>query len=191
MTKQPDQPNPPGKQHTVYIGSAPLDGRMLAGIADRDPGIDYTGFHGGKGFGYAHVVAGMYIGDMPLRPMPEEFHGVLTLAQQSGAVHEGIKHKHLHIPYGPMPYESEELITQAADWVGAFVASDHKVLVRSEGGKNRPGLVVGAAIIHMGGRFGDAISCIMGARPAALGDFRYQRWLREYDARINGSKPAV
>lgn len=181
--------NPPPHRNKIYIGEAPLDGRMLAGIADADPGIDYTSFHGGRGFGYAHVVAGIFIGDMALRPMPEEFHAVLTLAENSGPVHEGIKHKHLHIPYGPMPFE--KTITTAADWIGALVSSDHKVLVRSEAGKQRPALVVGAAIIHMGGNFTDVMNCLYAARTECLSDFRYRRWLQEYDTRINGDRAFV
>jgi hypothetical protein len=138
------------------------------------PGIDRK---------FRHCVAGMHIGGMTTLPHLGEFDAVLSVGADEGIVENGVRHKHLHLHYGPDI--ASAVLDEAAAWVGVQVSLDRKVLVRSEGGRQRPGLVVAAVVLHMGGFYNDAINSVRRARLDALTDFRYLAILKHMDQELN------
>jgi hypothetical protein len=50
---------------------------------------------------FRHIVAGIHIGRMTPEPKVGEMGAVLSVGAEPGTVEEGIKLRHLHLPYGP------------------------------------------------------------------------------------------
>lgn len=126
---------------------------------------------------FRHIVAGMHVGRMTPMPHVGEFDAVLTVGATEGVVENGLRHRHLHLPYGPDM--DIGLLDAASVWVQAQVQQDRKVLVRSEGGKERPALVVADVILCLGGRVEDVLQCLYHAGPHYLNDFRYRQLIRD------------
>ncbi len=124
---------------------------------------------------FQHCSAGLYIGPMAPEPKAGEFASVLTLAAQPGTVDHSIRHR--HIPLGREFLEREQLDV-AIDWTLAQFDADRTVLVRSEGGTQRPALVVAAAFLRLGAGYLDAVLCVSRANPNALTDMHYLNVLK-------------
>lgn len=120
---------------------------------------------------FHHCIAGMFIGGMQPLPTLTEVEAVLTLAAVPGAVGDGIKHRHLPMSY-IQPIVREDLY-QGLDWIEGQLAQDRRVLIRSEGGRNRPGLLVAGMCVKWGGATFDAIRAARHGHVSALTDFRY------------------
>lgn len=135
---------------------------------------------------FPHVVAGMHIGQMNPQPKHGEFNSVLSIAVGAGTVEDGVRNKHLYLPYvGDIDRRD---LDEAAFWVQQQVQIDRTVLIRSDSGRQRPGLVAGYVILRLGGRYLDAVTCVRKANPAALSDFRYLNMLRGLDAEMYDTK---
>lgn len=119
---------------------------------------------------FRHAVAGMHLGAMFPKPMTGEFGAVLSVGTHPGVVEDNIRHRHL-----PISYANPDLDTcwAAADWAEDQLVADRTVLIRSEGGKQRPGIVVALVVISLGGTYYDALNCVRGANLDALTDFRF------------------
>jgi hypothetical protein len=128
---------------------------------------------------FTHIVAGMHIGRMTPEPKDGEMHAVLTVGQHPGTVEEGVKHKHIWLPYGP--HIDKDDLEDATDYVLAHVNADRKVLIRSEGGRQRPGLVASYAILLLGGRTNDVIALTY----PYCNDFRYRHLITALDEEVN------
>jgi hypothetical protein len=131
--------------------------------------------------GYPHVVAGVHIGRMALS-LPRVFSSVLTVAEQPGTVPDGVAHRHLHLSHYDIDLKD---LDEAAGWVLGQLDAQRPVLIRSEGGKQRPALVAGFVILYLGGYYTDAMYCLRKADPGALTDFRYLHLLQKADQVIN------
>lgn len=126
---------------------------------------------------FRHVVAGIHIGRMQPTPHVGEFDAVLTVGEDVGLVENGIRLKHVHLPYGH-PELSHDALSECAHWVNAQARENRRVLVRSEGGRQRPALVTALVVLRMGGTETDALECIWKADIRAMTDFRYRRILK-------------
>jgi hypothetical protein len=135
--------------------------------------------NGTHGTGPFHAVAGIFIGQMGWLPREPEIQSVLTVAEQPGIVADDIRHRHLPLSYQTMVMTDLEA---AVEWVLVQVATQRTVLVRSEGGLQRPGLVVALAVLALGGHYQDAVTCVRHAHTGALTDFRYLEILKAGDA---------
>lgn len=135
--------------------------------------------NGTHGIGPFHAVAGMFIGQMGQLPREPAIQSVLTVAEQPGMVADDVRHRHLPLSYQTMVMLDLQV---AVDWVLAQVGAERTVLVRSEGGRQRPGLVVALAVIGLGGHYYDAVTCVHHAHTGALTDFRYLDILKAGDA---------
>ncbi len=122
------------------------------------------------GIGPFHAVAGMHIGAMGYLPREPAIQSVLTVAAVPGQVPDEVRHKHLPLSYQAMDLDD---LHKGVDWVLAQLDAQRTVLVRSEGGCQRPALVVGLAIVALGGHYVDAVVCLRHANNEALTDFRY------------------
>ncbi len=131
--------------------------------------------------GICHVVAGVHIGRMSSN-LPATFGSVLTVATRPGAVRDGVMHRHQHLSYFEMNLID---LNSAVEWVLQRLATEKPILIRSEGGRQRPALVAAMCILRMGGYYHDAMNCVHAANPEALTDFRYRTILREADEVIN------
>lgn len=131
---------------------------------------------------FPHIVAGMHIGGLEPRPVDGEFDAILDLGRVTGYAADGVKHAHVHIPYG---YLEPEPLNTAVDWTLGQLTKDRSVLIRSERGRQRPALVVGMCVLQLGGRYFDALTCVRRAGASILTDFRYLQHLRETDANLN------
>lgn len=129
---------------------------------------------------FRHCTGGLHIGPMHPEPKAGEFASVLTLASYPGSVDDSIRHRHIPLSYQVMDMDRLET---AINWVIAQFDADRTVLVRSEGGKQRPGLVVAGAFLRLGGTYFDAVGCVHRANHLALNDFRYTNILRDMDGR--------
>ncbi len=125
---------------------------------------------------FKHCGAGLFIGPMHPKPTFEEFGAVLTVAKHPGFVEDGVAHRHLYLTYQCMDIND---LFEAVNWVQGKYEADRPVLIRSEGGKERPALVVAATFIRLGGSWSDAVLAIARADPNALKDFRYRNLLHE------------
>lgn len=132
---------------------------------------------------FPHAVAGMHLGRMTPMPLVGEFDAVLSVGADEGLVENGLRHKHLHLPYGPEI--DVPRLNQAVAWVLAQVNADRRVLIRSEGGRQRPALVVAMVVVHLGGHVHDGIDAVVHADIGALSDFRYLRVLRAEAVKIH------
>jgi hypothetical protein len=119
---------------------------------------------------WRHIVAGMHVGDMNIRPLTGEFGAVLTVAAEPGKVDEDIKHRHIPLSYINM---DDDLLEEAVDWAFAQQQADRKLLIRSEGGKQRPSLIAALVCLRMGAKGNEALYCVRRGHPEALTDFRY------------------
>lgn len=119
---------------------------------------------------WSHCAAGLHIGKMEPRPLDGEFGAVLTLAAQPGRCDDGIRHRHIPLSYMNL---DPNAFADAIDFVYDQFAADRPVLIRSEGGLQRPGLVVAATLMRLGAQKWEAISCVRRNAPHALTDFRY------------------
>lgn len=146
-------------------------------MRDPQPWVDRLRLHRQP---FAHCSAGLYIGCMKPEPKAGEFASVLTLAVDPGTVDESIRHRHIPLSY---QFMNREHLTLAVDWTLAQFDADRTVLVRSEGGRQRPGLVVAATFLRLGGTYIDATGCVSRGDPYALTDFRYLNILRDLDQR--------
>ncbi len=135
---------------------------------------------------FRHCVAGLHIGKMTPRPVEGEFDSVLTVAREAGHVPDLVRHRHTPLTYAVLPAEH---LHDVVVWTESQLVEDRKILIRSEGGRQRPGLIVGAIIIRMGGSYADALTCVRRADPGALTDFRYLDLLRSLDQALNRSAP--
>jgi hypothetical protein len=126
---------------------------------------------------FHHVCAGIHIGSVVPQPKAGEFDCVLTLAAEPRSVDDSIRHRHIPLGYQSLDHAA---LDQAVQWVYAQFCADRTVLIRSEAGKQRPGLVAALALVQMGGTYLDALLCVRAANPAALTDFRYLTALRTY-----------
>jgi hypothetical protein len=126
---------------------------------------------------FHHVCAGIHIGAVVPQPKAGEFDSVLTIAAEPRSVDDSIRHRHI-----PINYQTPDraALDQAVEWVYAQFFADRTVLIRSEAGKQRPGLVAAVTLVQMGATFHDALACVRVANPAALTDFRYLNTLRLY-----------
>lgn len=129
---------------------------------------------------FRHCSAGLYIGPMRPEPKTGEFASVLTLAAEPGTVDDAIRHRHLPLSYQVMDRVQLE---QAINWTLAQFEADRTILIRSEGGKQRPALVAAATFLRLGATYFEALQCITTATPGALTDFRYRNILKEMDGR--------
>lgn len=136
----------------------------------------------GAGITLRHCVAGIFIGRMGIVPGTPKIQSVLTVAAVAGVVPDGVHHRHQPLSYLAT---SDSEVAEAAGWVLRQTSSERTVLVRSEGGRQRPGLIVGMAVLLMGGYYHDAITCVRHARSDALTDFRYLALLKESDDLLN------
>jgi hypothetical protein len=142
----------------------------------------------GTGIGPFHAVAGMFIGGMGQLPTDPKIQAVLTVAAQPGHVPDGIHHRHL-----PISYQLTQMpeVSAGVEWVLNQVLAERTVLVRSEGGRQRPGLVVAMAVLMMGGYYHDALNAVRHARVSALTDFRYLQLLTDADKVLNQRRRSV
>lgn len=133
-----------------------------------------------------HVVAGVHIGRMGILA-PRAVQSVLSLSLQPGMVPEGTHHRHLPVAYQVI---DRAAIDAAAAWTLSQVWSQRTILIRSEAGRQRPGLVAAMVILGLGGRYADAMSLVQGADPEAMSDVRFQEILRAEDAAIRARTQA-
>jgi hypothetical protein len=133
------------------------------------------------GIDYAHVVAGMHIGCMGMF-LPDHIAAVLTVAKNPGTVPDKVAHRHQHLSYFDLDAVA---LDECVTWVLGQLSAERAVLIRSEGGRQRPALVAGMVILRLGGYYSDALYCLMKADPLAFSDFRYRQVLREADESIN------
>ncbi len=131
-----------------------------------------------NGQAFRHIVAGMHIGRMNPIPQAGVFDAVLTVGLEPGTVDDTVRHRHIPIPY--VKVEGFP-IADSADWAVRQVDGNRKLLIRSEGGRQRPGLVVALAILRLGGSYYDALTTLHHAAPDALTDFRYLDVLRRVE----------
>lgn len=124
---------------------------------------------------WIHCAAGMHIGKMDPRPMVGEFGAVLSLAEEAGKVDERVSHRHIPMSYLAL---DPQALADAIDFVHEQFATDRTVLVRSEGGLQRPALVVAAVCVRLGASYSEALYCVRRNAPKALTDFRYLNVLR-------------
>lgn len=124
---------------------------------------------------FKHCIAGMYIGRMFPKPMSGEFGAVLSVGDRPGTVEDGIRHRHVHISYLNPDLNAAH---RAADWVEDQLVAERTVLVRSEGGRQRPGLVVALVVIRLGGSYHDAMTAMHHGDWDALSEFRFQQMAR-------------
>ncbi len=132
---------------------------------------------------YPHVVAGMHLGRYEQRLVSGEFDAVLDVGTEAHFVPDGTRHAHIHIPYGGEIPEGR--LEAAVDWVDRQVRADRRVLVRSEGGKQRPSLVIAVEILRLGGRTFDARTCLHKVDNALLTDFRYRAIVERLDEQMH------
>lgn len=119
---------------------------------------------------WRHIVAGMHVGDMAVRPLTGEFGAVLTVAAEPGKVDEDIKHRHIPLSYIHM---DDALLDEAVSWAFSQQQADRKLLIRSEGGKQRPCLIAALVCVRMGASQSEALYCVRRSGTEALTDFRY------------------
>lgn len=128
---------------------------------------------------FPHVVAGMHLGRMEPTPLKGEFDAVLSVGDEPGPAEKGLRLKHVHLAYGPgLP--DPEMAADCVHWVMGHIGQDRKVLVRSEGGKNRPALIIGMVVLRMGGSYWDAMFSLREARYDALDNLRFRRLLQAF-----------
>lgn len=137
---------------------------------------------------FAHAVAGLHIGGMFPKPMTGEFGAVLTVGAEPGVVEDDIRHRHIPISY---LHPDPDTFEAAADWAEDQLIAERTVLVRSEGGKQRPGLVIALVILNLGGSYFDAVNSVRKARLAALTDFRFLDLLKAADERRKSSRASL
>ena len=142
-----------------------------------------TSFFDDPSVGPFHVVAGIHIGAMSKLPHGHNIHSVVTVADQPGLVPDGVSHKHLPLSYQSM---NQDTLLEAVLWTLEQVHLEHTVLIRSERGLQRPALVAATVVLHMGGWYFDAMTCVKKANPKALTDFRYLNMLKETDKFFRG-----
>ncbi len=125
---------------------------------------------------FLHLVAGIHVGRMSPTPISGEFDVVITLAEHPGDVGDGITHHHI-----PVSFINPDVPTLrgVAAKTYSYVMVGKKVLIRSEGGRNRPACVVGLAVVEMGGTSMDTISCTTNHGLTLMRDFRYARIVKE------------
>jgi hypothetical protein len=133
---------------------------------------------------FRHCVAGIHVGRMTPRPLAGEFDRVVTLATEPGTVDDRIRHHHL-----PISYINPEVqrLRQAAIQVRDLVNADQKVLLRSEGGRQRPGSVVMMTVLLLGGTFHDALQ-VTSVNGRLVTDFRFERMVKDYEDEIRASQ---
>lgn len=119
---------------------------------------------------WRHCGAGMHIGRMNPRPLAGEFDAVLTLAKEPGKVDRELPHRHL-----PLSYINTDIdqAWEAMHWVLAQFDADRRVLVRSEGGLQRPGLIIACAFVSLGATPSEALSTVRRKAPNAVTEWRY------------------
>lgn len=137
------------------------------------------------GLNFTHTIGGLHVGRYTPRPLNGEFGSVLSVGADPGTVEDGIRHKHLPIPY---IRTDEDAVRKAADWVEDQTLGDRTVLVRSEGGRQRPALVIAYVIVRMGGSFVDAINCVRRRDITLLSDFRYLDMLKAYEIELRAPR---
>ncbi len=131
---------------------------------------------------FPHLVAGIHIGTYRPAIVGGEFDAVLSVGREAGTAPEGVRHAHIHLPYGEM---NTAALDNAVDWIRGQLSRDRTILIRSEKGKQRPALVAAMTVIRLGGSYFDATSCARRAGHDVLTDFRYLALLRHEDAAVN------
>jgi hypothetical protein len=125
---------------------------------------------------FKHCVAGIHVGRMEPFPLAGEFDVVLSVAAEAGAVDDGISHQHMPISY---IHPDQFMLLTAAGRVAAWVDGDKRVLIRSEGGRNRPGSIVALAVLELGGNALDAFNAVDNHGISLISDFRYRNIVRD------------
>jgi hypothetical protein len=128
----------------------------------------------GNGPYWRHCGAGMHIGRMNPKPLVGEFDAVLTLAAEPGKLDRELPHRWLPMSYIKLDIDQT---WDAIHWVLAQFHSDRKILVRSEGGLQRPALVVASAFVKLGATPSEATFAVRKYAPNALTDWRYQQFV--------------
>ena len=129
---------------------------------------------------FFHCSAGLHIGAMRPEPKAGEFDSVLTVAKEPGRVDDIVRHRHIPLSYQVMDRVQLDL---AINWTLAQFDANRTVLVRSDGGRQRPGLVVAGTFLRLGATYPDALMCVTRGDPRALTDFRYLNILKELAGR--------
>lgn len=130
---------------------------------------------------FSHIAAGIHVGVMSMN-VPSPIQAVLTVAERPGIVPDGIAHKHIYLH--PIDYSPLD-VADASGWVLEQLDCDRQVLIRSEGGNQRPSLVAGFSILQLGGFFDDVITCLGRAHPTYLSNPEYRDFLCDADQRLN------
>lgn len=124
---------------------------------------------------WIHTAGGLHMGRMEPRPLAGEFDSILTLAADPGHLDPAIRHKHLPLSYMRL---DPDVLAQAIEWTHEQFMADRKLLVRSEGGRQRPGLVIAGLFVRLGATETEAIYSVRRNCYEALDDFRYRAVIR-------------
>lgn len=133
---------------------------------------------------FRHVTMGMYIGCLTPQPKADEVDAVITLAREQGSVEHGLRHR--HVPIGERIGGINAIhLEEAVDWTYKQIEAERRILIRSDNGRQRPGLVAACTILRFGGSYVDAVVAVRTARVSALTDFHYLDVLKSWDRIFN------
>lgn len=130
---------------------------------------------------FAHVIDGIHIGPMTPDLPVGMFSSMVTVGSYPGAESGRVHHRHM--PLDPDSPDMDQL-DEAAAWVRYQAAINRRTLVRSDIDLHRPSLVVGVAILLMGGHEDDALACLDRAYPL---DDRYREIFHRCALRLTRS----